>query len=174
MKIKQFLSLIFIALLVFWTSCNNKEQNNDVYAFENITTSDVHTPIIELKLNGSGKYWIVDTGANMSLIDETFYEKNKDEFCYIKDFEMTLNGVSGSKNYVTRYVSCELGDSIIITHQFLTSDLSGVKKNIKDRLNIDIVGIIGSDYLDRYSYTIDFYNRLLYRHKINVDSLFKK
>lgn len=171
MRFKQILLLIFVALLAFGISCSRKEQNNDVHLFENSSASSVYTPIIKLNLNGNSQYWIVDTGANMSLIDETFYQENENEFDYITDFDMTLNGVSGSKNYTAHYVSCELGDSVTIIHQFLTSDLSGVKKNVKDRLNVEIVGIIGSDYLDRYSYTIDFYNRALYRHKVELDSI---
>ena len=152
MKLKHFFSLLIVSfLIIFGISCSHKEPSKDVYYFENSSSSSVHTPIIKLKLNGKDKHWIVDTGANMSLIDEEFYQENENEFEYITDFDMTLNGVSGSKNYVARYVSCELGDSITIVHQFLTSDLSGVKENIKSRLNVDVVGIIGSDYLDRYS-----------------------
>lgn len=172
MKLRHFFYLVVTLFLIFGTSCEDKKTNDKVYYFENRSTSDVHTPIIRLNLNGVEKYWIIDTGANMSLIDNDFYENNKTCFDYITSLDMTLNGVSGSKNYNAHYISAELGDSVVIMHQFLTSDLSSVRKNIKNRLNIDIVGIIGSDYLDKYSYTVDFYNRTLYRHEIKIDSLF--
>lgn len=169
--IYYFIALFFIT----FGSCVNKDHNaNDVYLFENKYSTDVHTPVVEMDLNGKPKYWIIDTGANMSIIDSKYYHENESDFTYLTNIDMTLNGVSGSKDYEALYVSAIIGDSITINHQFLTSDLTGVINNMKERLNVDIIGILGADYLDRYSYTVDFYNKSMYINKLPLDSLLKK
>lgn len=163
--------MVAVASIALW-SCGDKSENKGgTYSFENKYTSDLHTPVIRMNLNGSPRYWIVDTGANMSIIDSKYYHDNEGEFTYLTDIDLTLNGVSGSKSYEAFYVSGKIGDSIVITHQFLTNDLAGVRANIKDRLNVDVIGILGADYLDRYSYTVDFYNKSLYIHKVPLDSI---
>lgn len=153
-------------------SCNDKKSNSGTtYYFENKSSLNVHTPILKMALNGKMQNWIIDTGANMSLIDESFYNNNTDDFEYLTEVDMTLNGVSGSKDYKAHYVLGELGTDFKLKHQFLTSDLTGVINNMKSRLGVDIVGIIGADYLDKYGFTVDYFNKAVYRHTIPLDSL---
>lgn len=157
---------------IFVTSCTNGGKNTDfLYHFEQTENSGINTPITKIPVDGNGKYFIIDTGANMSLIDEKYYEKNKIEFQFLKTIDITIQGISGGKDVQASYIIGELGDSIKINHQFMTSDLTGVISNIKNACGIEIIGIIGADYLIRYDFSVDFKNRAIYRNTLPLDSI---
>lgn len=172
--VKLFLVLSVLCTLCI-TSCDNGRKNTDfLYYFEQTEHDGINTPIVNIPLNDCNKYFIIDTGANMSLIDETYYLKHKEDFQFIKYIDLTINGISGGQDVQTAYIIGELGDSIKIQHQFMTSNLKGVISNIKTACGCEIIGIIGSDYLIRYDFSVDFKNRAIYRNIMPLDSIMKK
>lgn len=172
---KKYISLIALIVIILFSCDNKKYKTNDfIYSFENTDYNGVYTPISKFKINNSYKYFIIDTGANMSMIDETYYEGHKDDFKFIKELDMTLSGVSGDKDVKSKYIIAEIGDSIKISHSFITSNLSGVIYNIKSSCGYDIIGIIGADYLNRYDICVDFKNDIAYRSFLNKDSIITK
>lgn len=173
-QIKFFIIFMIVLLTGISISCNkNKENDNSetTFYFENTNTSSVYIPIIKININGIESNFIIDTGANMSLIDEKFYQEHQNTFQFLNEIDMTLNGVSGGKDYKAHYILGEIGDNIKIKHHFLTSDLTSVVNNIKSSMGITVVGILGADYLDRYGFTVDYMNRAIYRHNIPLDTL---
>lgn len=172
---KILVKLFFVLSVMCVISCTEKKNNTDfLYHFEQTENSGVNIPIVEIPVNNEGKYFIIDTGANMSLIDEEYYEKNEDDFQYIKTIDMTIQGISGGKDVTSAYIMAELGDSIKIKHQFMTSNLKGVISNIKNSCGREIIGLIGADYLIRYDFSVDFKNRAIYRNVIPLDSIINK
>lgn len=171
-KIRLF-AIIATCMALLFSSCEKKKENTEtINHFENTISTDVYTPIVSMQLNGVERHWIIDSGANMSLIDETFYQDHKDDFLYLSSVDMTLNGVSGASDYTANTIFAELGyGNNKISHQFVTSNLVGVRKTIKQRIGIDVVGLIGADILSRYGYSIDFYNNAIYRHSTPIDSI---
>lgn len=170
-KSYYWLTLTLILGLIF-NSCDEKKNNkNETFYFENGVSSNVYTPLIDMKLNGVERTFIVDTGANMSLIDDSFYKDNENDFQFLSEIDMTLNGVAGTKNYKAYYILGGLGDDNSLKYQFLTSDLSGVRNSIKTSTGIDIIGILGADYLNRYGFTVDFVHKAIYRFIVPLDSL---
>lgn len=170
---KKIIQALFLLCIFFVYSCNNNKNENRelVYDFENSQISGIYTPISKIKVNGVYKHFIIDSGANMSMIDESYYERNEKDFQFIKELDMTLSGVSGDKDVKAKYIVAELGDSIKIKHQFITSNLQGVIYNIRESIGIDIIGIIGADYLNKYDFCIDFYNKAVYRNQAELDSI---
>lgn len=174
-KIKTVSISLLVILAFFIGSCvdNRRDLDSAIY-FENRYSNDLYTPVVEMTLNGIPQYWIVDTGANMSLVDDAFYAENEEHFTYLNDVDMTLNGVSGTKDYKAYYVLGKLGFSNTTFDQhFLTSDLTGVKKSIKERMGVNIAGILGADYLNRYMFTVDYCNKAVYIHQIPLDTIMK-
>lgn len=175
---KQLFKSFFLILMFgvfFMTSCTENKKNTDfMYYFENTENDGVNTPITKIPVNGVYKYFIIDTGANMSMIDETYYLNNKNDFQFLKELDMTIQGVVGGKDVKSSYIVGELGDSIRIKHHFITSDLRGVISNINSACGYKIIGIIGSDYLLRYNFSVDFRNRAIYRNILPLDSIIKK
>lgn len=172
-KIKIILSILVVMLLGLALGCNEKHNRlESALYFENRYSSDLFTPVVKLNLNGKVQHWIVDTGANMSLVDDSFYNTHSEDFTYLNDVDMTLNGVSGSKNYKAYYLLGELSvDSVKFNQHFLTSDLTGVKQSIKESMGVEIAGILGADYLNRYMFTVDYTNKAVYMHQIPLDTI---
>lgn len=169
---------VFILLMVsflFIGGCDwrgDKNLGDSVYMFKNNPLSDLYTPIIEMDLNGKPQFWVIDTGANLSLIDQNFFNENEKDFHYLDNIDMTLNGISGSMDYQADYVGGVMGKGAKkFYHNFLTSDLTGVIDNIRDRNGIEIAGIIGADFLSKYKYAIDFKNELIFIQYLPSDSI---
>lgn len=169
---KIFVKLFFVLSVICVVSCTDNKNNTDfLYYFEQTESNGVNTPIVKIPVNNEGKYFIIDTGANMSLIDETYYLKNSEDFQFIKNIDLTIQGISGGKDVQSAYIIGELGDSLKIKHQFMTSDLKGVISNIKSSCGREVIGIIGADYLRRYDFSVDFKNGAMYRNVIPLDSI---
>lgn len=164
--------LLFVSFS-FITSCGEKKKEHVDMQYEMVNRDyqGIYTPIVEMPVNGKMRYFIVDTGANLSMIDESFYQGNKEDFNFLKEIEMTINGVSGSASSTSSYINTVLGDSITILHSFVTNDLTGVVNNIRTNTGKRIVGIIGADFLNRYDFNVDFFNNMVY---VKQDTLTNK
>lgn len=145
-------------MALFLISCSKSENTNTIKYFENKQWNEINVPVIKMKFDGKERFFIVDTGANQSVIDNSFYTLNKDAFDIIRETEVNYHGITGSKTTKAYILSAYIEGKHNI---FMTSDISGVVKTIKDKLNITIAGIIGSDFFERNKVIIDFNNRNL-------------
>lgn len=169
-----FITLLAIFLLFGCSGSKNENYDGYTHDFINSPISAVYIPIVEIELNGKPQYWVIDTGANLSVVDNGFYENHEDDFEYLDNMDMTLNGVSSSVSYISTYLNGIIGKGEdTINHQFITSDLSSVRQNIKENLGISIAGILGSDFLDKYDYVVDFKYDIIYRQTMPLDSILK-
>ena len=134
-------------LLLLCTACgyNNKNNMMDFTYAGNI-------PILGDTINNEVVHFIVDSGANISLIDTDYYNSNKDLFLIMQEVDMTLFGISGTsetKPSHTVKLKTAIGNCI-----FQDSDLSAVIKQT-NKFGYNVVGLIGSDFL-RDDYVINY------------------
>lgn len=97
-------------------------------------------PIIKGKVGDKEAYFLLDTGASLSLIDEDKVKKY--ELVYGKKFPGTIVGAGGEIEdcyYCNSFV--EIGDKKIA--QFILTDISSVKSSILRETGLEILGIIG-------------------------------
>ena len=166
--------LLFSLLSCACISCSeNMNKNKFVSKIKDTSINGIYIPISKITINGNKEYFIIDTGANISMIDFEYYKNNQEKFTFLKDIDITINGISGDKDVSEKYVLAEIGDSLKLNQQFMTSDLSDIIHNIKNVCGFKIVGIIGSDYLNKYNFCVDFNNNALYINKAPLDSILK-
>lgn len=150
--------IIIILSLLLFISCSGY----NVEYFKNNKNNKVKIPIIEKDIGNKKVLFIVDSGANLSVIDSTWYFNNSDLFR--KEGEETstiITGISGTSNLKTILVSTIIDGRHIL---FSTSDLSPIIKDLETQ-GFNIVGILGSDYLrDNYS-IIDYKKQAVYSAK---------
>lgn len=123
-------------------------------------------PVIEGKINGKRAYFIVDTGASCSILNESVAK----HFGFAS--EMSLNeqlmGLSGAARIKTAYsYSIEIGPLRIRNIIFRTRKIDELVDAIENTEKITIAGIIGADVLKKYQMGIDFgNNKITFQHKV--------
>jgi hypothetical protein len=114
-----------------------------------------HIPIIQGSINGKRAYFIIDTGASCSILNQSVADRFG--FRYFATLEGSVTGLGGSTkvsrafNYII-----EFGPLRICNVIFHTRHLDDLASVIQEQENIDIAGIIGSDIFKRYEIGINY------------------
>lgn len=146
------LILTLLTILMFSCIQNNFKDEKEI-SFKMVN----NLPIIEAELNGINAKFLIDSGAGISALDLNamyIYGYSIDRTKTVQ----TVTGVGGSqplyelKNYRFNAYS---NDTISLT--FKGMDLR------KFREDYGILGILGSDYLEKHDYTIDYNKKVIKR-----------
>lgn len=123
-------------------------------------------PVMTLKNNNQWFYFIVDTGSNISMLSEIFYNKIKveKEAC---DPNLMTTGIGGTVTYTRECIAKfeDIKGTCYNINFSISPQLNGVASAIKDAVNIEIAGLIGTDFLYTNGYIVDF-NSLSLKRKI--------
>ena len=150
----RYIILIFVFLLI---SCENK--NNEINEFKtSIFNIENNIPAITVKLNNKKVNLIIDTGSELSIIDEKYYKKNND-FNVIDSTTININTLNGEQINKVYIINGIANDSINI--KLYTMDISNVINDMFIKQQIFIDGIIGVDFLYENNLIIDFKNKTL-------------
>lgn len=134
-------------------------KDSNVVYFESTHEEEFKIPVVEFNINGVLACFIIDTGSNGSILDYKWYKENSGLFTFKKATYIDYIGVSGVSTIRTVYV-----DGVVngIKTNFTTSDLTAIIKTLKNH-NLDVVGILGSVYLEQNNYIIDYNTKSIYR-----------
>jgi len=110
---------------------------------------------IDITLNGKDSKLLIDTGASKSLLDISKAEEY--QFSYVLLSNNQYVGLGGLESIYAPY-DYKIEDFII---SFLGADLSEIQHYF-NRDGVYIVGILGSDYLEKNDCRIDFKKNILY------------
>lgn len=119
---------------------------------------DTTIPIITVNHNNVSFNLMVDTGCNTSYIDESIVD-----LLLAKKTNKTLGGIvfgdGASEDETPIYdIQMALGD-IKFTEEFAAINLASTVKEFKDAFGIRIRGMLGSDFLAKYGFILDFKNK---------------
>jgi hypothetical protein len=113
---------------------------------------------INITLNGIKSKLLIDTGASKSLLDIS--QADAYGFKYVLLGENKYVGLGGEQDIYVIY-ELEVEEFFI---PFLGSNLNGVQNYFKND-GIQIIGVLGSDFLEKHGTTIDFKTNKLYLKK---------
>jgi hypothetical protein len=142
----------------------------DDYHFISFRLAAAKIPMVKGKLNGRDAWFIVDTGASVTLINKAIIKHFglSERFDFYED-KTEINGLGGRVGFESFVCKIEIG-ILTINHAALKSkDLNGLFALISGRENIRITGIIGSDILSQYGISINYENKTL-SYKVNQGS----
>lgn len=148
---KKINSLLII--LVLFISCN---KSSEYYKF--FKNNEIKIPIVEKTIGNKSYNFIIDSGANISLIDSTWYSNNTDLFKYEGTNEIWMTGVSGIIKSNTVIISTKVDSNLMY---FATSDLTSVIKALREQ-KIEVIGLLGSEYLQHNKLILDYNKKALY------------
>lgn len=144
----------FITILAMILSFNLSSQTIKMKSYRS-------KPIIELDMNGKKAYFIVDSGADVSVLNS----KSSEEYAFqsVKDYKQySATGFSG-QNY-TFYKAKNANvyfEGLELRTVFYATDLENLAYSIKEKTSYLITGIIGADLLNRYGFVIDYKNKTI-------------
>ena len=118
----------------------------------------VNLPVVTFENNGERYNFIIDTGANDSIIDE-----NCDIVASPSSLNNNLVGINSSlKECNTVVINFNYKNTAFET-VFNVVDLSELFDAIKTNYGVTVHGILGTVFLDKYNYIIDFKDYIIYR-----------
>lgn len=164
MILKIVLALIivtFIAVLINGVEDYNSHNRTNKLSFKGSIDS-LTIPIVTLFNNGKAFNFVVDTGANYSVIN-TEYLKLFDAKI-IKGITGKVYGIDGNQQdvYYARIQLSQYTDNFV--EEFQIFDIQSMCDNLKEENGVEIVGILGSSFFQRYKFIIDFDELNMYRN----------
>ncbi len=120
-------------------------------------------PIIKTRLNGKQAYFIVDTGASVSILNETeaeyygFTVMNADVYATTEVMGFNGSAPTGRVNTCT----IEIGDVAIKYGNFRSKNMQDFAYILQKNENIRLAGILGADLMNRYSMSINFMDKTI-------------
>ena len=110
---------------------------------------------------------IVDTGAEYSLIDQSYYQNNSNNFKLVNQIETQFSGIGGVNTQMSDIVGIYTSLGYIT---FVEQNLSAVTKSLSQ---YNVVGLIGSDFLKSHNFIVDYKMRKIYPYE-QLDSIYGK
>lgn len=117
-------------------------------------------PVVEGKINGKRAYFIIDTGASCSILNQSVSDRfGFKSFIKNDDHVMGLHGEAK----INQAFNCtvEMGPLKLNNVIFRTKHMDSFVSVIQTHENIEIAGIIGSDIFNRYGIAINFKSNTL-------------
>ena len=98
---------------------------------------------------------IVDTGASISVVDAGFAKEMSVELVKSQLQSRTING-SIEDISVIKHHDVRVGGINVGRMKFATLDLSAVNEMYEKQVSLRVIGLIGSDFLQRYKAILDY------------------
>jgi predicted aspartyl protease len=146
---------VLLAVLVLLSgSCRPVSQIRTVTSVRFFKIGQI--PVVEGTINGKSAYFVIDTGASCTILDESKAE----HYGFTFNSNHTNDHVTalGGEVKINRALDCiiEIGPLKIKNVAFRTKSIDFLIRVIQENEHINLAGIIGSDILNRYSIIIDF------------------
>lgn len=152
--------IMFLIASVVMVSCGCEGRNNsELTHFKTALLCCSETvPVVDFKINGKSANFIVDTGSEISILDDEVYADAKEDYVVIDTIRININTVNGnSENVEMLEAKCYLNDSIPAT--FFITDIDNIIEQTFVNNGIMVNGILGCDFLYGNDIIIDFKNK---------------
>jgi len=137
----------FIFIIIFLTGCAIQRDIPPQPVISLYEHNDMH--FLNVTLNGKKTMLLIDTGASKSILDISKAEEY--DFDFVMLSKQQYIGLGGRQDIYAVY-DYKIDEMFI---SFLGTDLSEITGYFKQE-NINIVGVLGADYLEQHNIIIDF------------------
>ena len=116
-------------------------------------------PLIPLQVGEHTMLFLIDTGATHSIIDESILRELDSSFVHkIPNKTIKISGIEGTEKQGIIYeLSFKIDDQTYI-QEFVTNSLIEASSEMMKNSGIQIHGILGTDFLFKNKWIIDFEN----------------
>ena len=150
--IEVIVGFVVIAALYFLINKNTLNNRNCISIKESMDL--VNLPVVTFVIKGHKIRFILDSGADLSIINKQTAEVLELEEHSKQDFVVNISGKTekGSKSVITSMMYMDK----TFESNFLCMDLSNTMTEIKESTGVLVHGILGTDFLLKNKYIIDF------------------
>lgn len=146
-------AMLGFAALLMLSGCSSNAYLSEVKQLRFTTIGRI--PVVEGKINGKRAYFIIDTGASCSILNQSVSDRfGFKSFVKSDEHVVALEGQARMNHAFNCLV--EVGPLRLKNVIFRTKCMDNFVSVIQTHENIEIAGIIGSDIFNRYGIAINF------------------
>lgn len=146
--------IYYLILLLLLAGCGGGNLDRDFtdgsVSFESVNK----LPIVLGTLNGKKAYYILDSGASISVLDDS--QKGSYGFGSIKSGDYSAVGYGGVAQFYDAYRAVGEIGGVVLDVRFKSQNLFHLTSVIRSSTGYGIVGIIGSDFFRKHGGVIDY------------------
>lgn len=152
------LCLSAACIIMFWHIYNEKKINRTKMSFKE-SLDLVGLPIVTFYQGDKKFHFLLDSGASNNCINTKFLkileysDTNKKSSVYGMEGNTVNTGIVVINLY---YKGNHFSD------EFISIDISKAFDEVKKECNIEITGILGSEFLSKYKYILDYKDNIAY------------
>ena len=120
-------------------------------------------PLVKLKINGKLEYFLVDSGASVNMLKQSYFDSIEDNPIIIEDESLLHTGANTIKANLCTF-SLSYKTAKFPNEQFNLIDLETFDV-IKDAYGYNIIGIVGSPFMGKYKWSMDFSDLIIWIRK---------
>lgn len=134
-------------------------------------------PLIKLKIKDKFYYFLVDSGAELNVITQ-----NYSDILPTDSYTLKPTSVKVSSIHSTQIINQALSLNLSFGYEhyndtlFTIANISQYTKIVKNNIGIDVIGILGTPFFEKYKWSIDFDKRCIWvkanhkkKNKINYE-----
>ena len=150
---------LFVALFVTFFEDLKRSNRKKISFKEAIDLTEL--PVVTFVGKGRKLNFLIDTGANNSILNESVVNKMKLECEEFEGVETNTAGGNINLNKVTN-LTIKFDDKREYDECFLVSNMDEAFNSVKEETGVMIHGILGSNFFAKHKYIIDYDSLALY------------
>jgi hypothetical protein len=133
------------------------------FFFENLEKGKML--LVKGMVNNSAGYFIIDTGASCTIIDSSLISESDSEDSSFSTWQIKTIEGNNTNVFAVKVEKFELSEILFPNENFFCTSLHFLNKEFPKKV---ILGIIGNDFMEKYSAVIDFREqKLLIKKAVN-------
>lgn len=151
--------VIFVAVMISLLEDIKKSRREKISFKESLDLTEL--PVVTFICNRHKLNFLIDTGANNSILNASVADKMKIDVEEFEGVETNTAGGTINLNKVAN-LSIKYSDNYVYDECFLISNMDEAFNDVKKETGVMIHGILGSNFFARYKYIIDYEALALY------------
>lgn len=120
-------------------------------------------PIITFNQNNTKINFILDTGSTTTILDSRSIKKLKLKYKDLNNDNNIIVDVNGKETKKITYHNMSMSyKKMLFNFDFIIKNCNYTFYTIKKNYGVTVHGILGSDFLDKYNYILDFNEYIAY------------
>lgn len=120
-------------------------------------------PFIKLKIKDKFYYFLVDSGAELNVITQNYNDLLPTDSYTLKSTSVKVASIHSTET-INQALSLNLsfGCDHYNNTIFTIADISQYTEIVKNNIDIDVIGILGTPFFEKYKWSIDFDKRCIW------------